>query len=244
MNLLEKNLNNINLRTKDLVHMSKRILQNNIIPNNNHLLLELIANPVNLINNNKIWVDKSQNSPLTLTNITYSDGALILNGVNSEINTNIPQADLVKGYTIGVRFYSEDWSNYRGLWGIHTGSNLGLLGLQANASAPGMGISHHGGYCLNIPYAKLLVNHWHTVIFTYSVMEDSIAVVNGTEFERSRAFTKLNPTGNLLIGRGYNHETRYFKGKLSHFILYNRTMNVEEMFELENYIKSTIYEVV
>ena len=240
MTLLEKNLITINQRVKDMVYKSKRIMRNDTIPSETNLLLELKGDGKSVISDNTLWVDTNNNTTKTLSNATVDseDGSVIFNGVNTLLNTGIYQSALKNGYTIAIRMFPSDWSNYRGVWGIHYGSNYGGA-MQANSGVEGITIFHHNHPDhITVAYEKLVPNRWHTIVFSYSNTGKAMVVIDGTLEYEIDTFGELLPYNYLVIGRGHVSSDRYYKGKISNCIVYDRGLNKEEMLELDNYMST------
>lgn len=240
MTLLERNLDIINTKVKDMVHKSKRVMRNDVIPCNHNLLLELKIDGKSIISDNTLWVDSNNNTTKTLTNATIDseDGSVIFNGVSTLLNTGISQSSLVNGYTIAIRLFPDDWSNYRGVWGIHYGSNYGCA-MQANSGTNGIDIFHHNHPDhINISYEKLVPNRWHTLVFSYSKTGKGMVVIDGILEYEIDTYGELLPYNYLVIGRGHESSDRYYKGKISNCIVYDKGLTKEEMLELDNYMST------
>lgn len=243
MTLLEKNLRSIKQRVDNMVHTTKRVLDSNIIPSCDKLLLELNASK-NSILSNGIWVDTNNNNAITLNNATKdSDNTLLLNGTSTYFNTNISQSSLVNGYTIAIRFKPTQWNNYKGLWGYHSSYGTGLVGFQHEDTVLSMSHIYSGmtdENVVRVPVSEFPLNNWYTIILTYDL--------NNTRFYykdniiEDKHFKPLQAYDYLYIGKAYNTSDRYFKGNISHVIVYNRALEKEEALELYDYINAEVIE--
>lgn len=238
MTLLEKNLNIINNKVKDLKHMSQLIKGDNVLPSVNGLLLELNSTKNSIINNT-VWVDKNNNNLIYLTGAsTDTDNTLLFNGTSTYFNTGIYQSALVNGYTIAVRFKPTQWSNYKGLWGDHSSYGTGLVGFQHEDTV--FSLSHitsgmTAENVIQIPATEFPINNWYTIILTYSTTDYTRLFYND-KVKEDIQFMPLDAYSQLCIGRAYNNSDRYFKGNMSHVIIYNRALNKSEVQDLYNYI--------
>lgn len=162
--------------------------------------------------------------------------SLLFNGVDTEIDTGVPQSALVDGFTIVLHMNPKAWNNYRGVFGIH--QDGGINGLQYVDDGIYITIFGADGHQVDtkLSTSQLPINSWSTFILSWSNGR-SVVYINGELVdEKNNAAKRLKPVGNLIVGKAAPYADRYFKGNMSHFIVYNRALSEEEITEMTNYI--------
>lgn len=187
-------------------------------------------------------------------NVIYKfipDSPKYFNGIDTIIDTGLPQAAMVDGYTIVARIYPTDYSDNRGLFGIY-GMNKdyrGIVGLQFIQSSSETSLKNaltfrhyidEKEYMIGIPTSKIPLNNYHIVICSYDGGNIGKLYVKDTLISVNEHFAPLVPLDNLIIGKGANNPNRYFKGNISHFIVYNKALNQEEITEIVTEIEGGI----
>lgn len=186
------------------------------------------------------WKNLINNTNVVVSNGGWDNNALVFNGSNTEFNSGVAQSTLSGGYTMALRIKPDRWENNNGLIGLHYSANNGICGLQYYASKISYQHYNNGGV-LNLTVSDIPVNNWNVIIITYNSSTGLIKViVNGVL--KGSATALLNPNGDVIIGRAGNltEAARYFKGNMSHLIIYDKVLTDSEISELNNYIQYTI----
>jgi len=188
---------------------------------------------------NTKWVNLVNNSSINITGSSWDDNSLVFNGSNTQFDTGILQSTLTAGYTFIFRIKPTNWNNYRGLFGLHGGSRQGIVGLQYQDG--NIVYSNKPDSNANISFSSnlLSINNWHTVVCSYDGRYSYISIDGKNIGTTSNAVT-LSGMNNLIVGRAFNSNDRYFKGNMSHAILYNRVLSSSEIYKVMNYINNTI----
>lgn len=207
-----------------------------LIPILNGLVLDLEANSDNVTNSDGvIWTDNINSKQISINNGSVdTDNSIIFNGANTSFDSGITQEKLKNGYTVITRIRPTEWGNYKGVFGLH--GSAGLVGLQYQA-----GLIHYSHLpiktYITISPDVLSTNTWHTVACSYYGTAGKI-YVDG-ELVASGKLDTLSPLGNLIFGYCYNDTDRYFKGNISHCIVYNRELSDLEIKTVNDYIEDT-----
>lgn len=190
--------------------------------------------------NGLVWSDDITNKQITIKNGSVAnDNSIVFNGVNTEFDTGVAQQEMVGGYTIVLRINPQDWSNNRGVCGIHTETSNGLVGIAGLQYVDGViGFAHagSGGVKISLTPDDLPVNNWSTFIITSDGNNRCVAYINGEIVGTSENHGILRPHGNLIIGKGHTNSNRFFKGSMSHFVLYNRVLTENEVKKVNAYV--------
>lgn len=187
------------------------------------------------------WIDTQTHKSISITSPSWdvSNKVLSFNGTTTQFNTGIAQSTLEKGYTIITRLIPTQWNNFRGIYGLHIGGTGGINGFQWFAS-DNINYSHGLNTVIVVNQAvELPVNQYAIIMTTYNAetRKYSVYINNkliGTQTEQ------LHGVDNLIVGKAYNASDRYFKGYMSHFIVYDREVTDDERNELIKYINDTI----
>lgn len=185
-------------------------------------------------NNSTTSIKNLVNGNVASTNAVYNTDGFTFS--TATIDTKVAQSSITSAYTIAFRIYPTNWSGYRGIYGYH---NNGNNGLTAQCSGSEIEFGHYGVASLTISTSAIPVNQWSTVIITYNGSTLKM-YINSTNVTYSKSMGNLRATGNVVYGRSYDRDSnRYFAGKMSHFILYNRCISDAEITLLNTYIQST-----
>lgn len=207
-----------------------------LIPVLNGLVLDLEANSNNVANSDGvIWIDNINSKQISINNGSVdTDNSIIFNGTNTSFDSGITQDELKNGYTVITRIRPIEWGNYKGVFGLH--GSAGLVGLQYQD-----GLIYYSHLPIKnkitISPDVLAVNAWHTVTCSYYGTAGKI-YVDG-KLVASGKLDTLSPLGNLIFGYCYNDTNRYFKGNISHCIVYNRELSDSEIKIINDYIEDT-----
>ena len=220
------------------LELSELILtENDYLPVKEGLILDLEAEEKNIdANNGIIWKDKANLRDISITNAAIdADNSIIFNGINTEFNSGIAQSEMVNGYTLIFRLKPTEWKNYRGVYGLH--GDGGFSGLQHVDGE--LHVSNVGGAGVVLSLTQVPINTWTIVIIVLDTNNKTFSVYLNGEIakELSNANTTVKPYGNLIIGKAFNSNDRFFKGNMSHCILYNRALSEQEVVDINNYIE-------
>lgn len=206
------------------------------------LALDNRYNDTDLHHNNEIsyWYNLVDSSLVSIPSPSFTDIGLKFNGVDFHIETPIEQSTLANGYTICLIINPEEWSNYRGVFGLHADNNVGLVGLQSkyldieyNNSLPLEGVS--------IPRDKIMTNTWHSIICVYNINECKVyvdGVIYGPAVQDG-----FTPYDKLVFGYSFNSYNRHFKGIMNSIFVYNRALSNDEINSVHYYLLSSIAEI-
>lgn len=199
------------------------------------LSLECKQNNISDTSTGVICIDGVTSKSITVSNaIINQDYSIRFNGSSTEFNSGIAQSSLTNGYTIIVRIKPEEWKNYRGVYGLHTGSN-GIVGFQYGDGAISCG--HIGGSgSLSASTAQIPINAWSTVAVTYDGASYAQMYVNGDLISATESIGSIIANGNLIFGKAFNDTNRFFKGDISHCLVYNRALAKSEIQAVTSYI--------
>lgn len=167
----------------------------------------------------------------------------------TKIDTGIPQTDLVNGYTIIIRAYPTNYSNFRGIFGLMSNEGgpgsgeCGICGLQFALDTihnselmfyhypyKGTDYTQYRVQQVGIPTEQFPVNNWYIFAVTYDGINTGKGYVNGRLIEETSSFQPLVPYNNITIGITLEADSnRYFKGQISDFQIYNKCLTQEEI---------------
>lgn len=189
------------------------------------------------------WIDEINGKTISITNGSVTDNTMCFNGY-TEFDTGISHSQLVNGYTIITRINPSSWGNYKGIAGLHGGNpGKGLVVLQYENGDIKSGnidgtISQIG---TTIKSNQLPTNTWNIATVTYDKATGyGVAYVNKEEISRSGSYGSLTPFGNLIAGKAYASSERYYRGYMSHFLVYDRALTSEEISEVIDYINKRL----
>ena len=229
----------------ECLNLSKEIIGTRVFPSNpvnNGLMLNLVGalnNGTSFETDNKIWKNLVDNYSISVSNAIWNyEKALIFNGIDTQFDSGIGQGSLTNGYTIVLRINPTEWKNYRGIFGFHNNTK-GISGLQYNNGVI-TAINIGGSNVIAFSTEQLSVNKWHIVTIVNDEDGNGRAYINGKLIASVTGYGKLTALGNVIIGRANNSADRYFKGKMSHCLIYNRALNGEEVKQINNYVINTI----
>lgn len=160
----------------------------------------------------------------------------MFNGTSTEFNTGIPQADLAEGFSIIMRIKPTEWGNYRGLFGLHSSSNTGIVGLQYENG--NLVFNLLNGSSIAIPATSVPINIWSTVAITCSAEGNTNVYINNI-LVATKTLGAVKPLNNLIIGRAFAGSNRFFKGKMSHLFIVKGALLAGEIEDINDYIKGT-----
>lgn len=175
------------------------------------------------------------------------------NGSTTYIDTGLPQADLVEGYTVVIRMKSSRWGHYTSLFGDYgmSDDHRGIVGLQYVDSAQS-GINNVLTYrhyiddktkMIGIPVSYVPTGKYHIMVCSYDGGTIGKTYVGDQLIYTNTYFAMLVPMNNLIIGRSTNSNTnRYFQGTISHFTVYDKCLSQEEITQVVSQIKEEVGE--
>lgn len=225
------------------LELSELILtENDYLPVKEGLILDLEAEQENIDTSSGVtWKDPTNLKDISVSNAAVdTDNSIIFNGTNTEFDTGITQESLLTGYTILLRIKPNKWGNHRGVCGIHietTDGLSGIAGLQYVNGVIGFAHAGSGGVKVSLTENDLPVNEWSTIIITSDGNNNCYAYINGELVGTSNNHGILKPYGNLIIGKGHNNADRFFKGNISHCMIYSRPLEEQEVVDINNYIE-------
>ena len=206
------------------------------------LALDNRYNDVTLQHSNEIsyWYNLADYTSMTIPSPSFTDSGLKFDGYNFYIETPVEQSTLVNGYTVCLVINSEQWSNYRGVFGLHGDNNAGLVGLQSQSNYVlyNNSLSLDG---LSIPHDKIAINTWHSIICVYNVSECKV-YVDGIMYGPT-AQGEFSPYGKLVFGYSFNSYNRHFKGIMNSIFVYNRALSNDEIDSVHSYLLNSIAEI-
>ena len=206
------------------------------------LALDNRYNDVTLQHSNEIsyWYNLVDNTSMTIPSPSFTDIGLKFNGVDFHIETPIEQSTLVNGYTVCLVINSEQWSNYRGVFGLHGDNSVGLVGLQSQSNY----VLYNNSLSLDgveIPHDKIAINTWHSIICVYNVSECKV-YVDGIMYGPT-AQGEFSPYGKLVFGYSFDSYNRHFKGIMNSIFVYNRALSNDEINSVHYYLLRSIEEI-
>lgn len=206
------------------------------------LALDNRYNDVTLQHSNEIsyWYNLADNTSMTIPSPSFTDSGLKFDGYNFHIETPVEQSTLVNGYTVCLVINSEQWSNYRGVFGLHGENNAGLVGLQSQGNY----VMYNNSLSLDgllIPHDKIAINTWHSIICVYNVSECKV-YVDGIMYGPT-AQGEFSPYGKLVFGYSFNSYNRHFKGIMNSIFVYNRALSNDEIESVHSYLLNSIAEI-
>lgn len=206
------------------------------------LALDNRYNDVNLQHSNEInyWYNLVDSSLVSIPSPSFTDIGLKFNGVDFHIETPVEQSTLVNGYTVCLVINSEQWTNYRGVFGLHGKNNAGLVGLQSehNYVVYNNSLSLEG---VSIPRDKIAINTWHSIICVYNINECKVyvdGVIYGPAVQDG-----FTPYDKLVFGYSYDSFNRHFKGIMNSIFVYNRALSSDEINSVQYYLLRSIEEI-
>lgn len=206
------------------------------------LALDNRYNDVTLQHSNEIsyWYNLADNTSMTIPSPSFTDIGLKFNGADFHIETPIEQSTLVNGYTICLIINPEEWSNYRGVFGLHGENNNGLIGLQSqgNHVVYNNSLSSEG---VSIPHDKIMTNTWHSIICVYNINECKVyvdGIIYGPAVQG-----EFIPYDKLVFGYSFDSYNRHFKGIMNSIFVYNRALSNNEINSVHYYLLRSIEEI-
>ena len=200
-------------------------------------------------------VSRKNNNATLINRPTYNSlnsGSLVYNGTNNytQVNSAIPS---ISSFTVCVWFYPTAIASYNNILDCYNINNVGPR-LEMNSSgnlawlysstATNSGPQYYNHTIMN---SGLAVNTWHHICITY----DSSAGIDGTSIgyynglavsiaiQRFGSVTGkyVGSMNNITIGTGFNL-ARYFAGRISQTVIYNRALSASEILKNYNSTKS------
>jgi hypothetical protein len=189
------------------------------------------------------WADLSGlgNNGTLVNGVGYSSdtaGSLVFDGTNDRVDCGTTLPDTISGtngFTIEVCAYPENSQNaYADIWGNHNEPYKGIV-LQQNGSnlnqynwAFGVGTAWKNGsnffYLTTRQYNHLVCIRAYPYCYTY---------LNGVLIDTSGPHNDslvVNSVYNLQLGVGWHLDSsRYWRGRLSNFKVYNRALSAAEV---------------
>lgn len=149
------------------------------------------------------------------------------NNTGTMIDTGISQADMSNGYCIAMVITPTAWSSYRGIFGYHESTSQGLCGLQCEGNTLNYACFPSSGIRLNV--STVPINTKQQIVVNYDPATGLTTIYrNGIALGSA---TMGGPTafGNIIIGRAFASDNRYYKGTIHSFDIYNREATAEEL---------------
>ena len=227
--------------------LSRVILgEENSNPVQQSLLLNLEANIENVISSSGVtWKDNINLKSISIPNGSISsDYSVLFNGTNTYFDSGIPHSQLVNGYTVITRIKPYTWNNYKGIGGLHGGNPGKGLALWQYVDGT-INCGNVDGTIAQIgtilTAEQIPINEWTILITTYDKATGyGISYIGKEEVDRAANYGSLTPLSNLIVGKAFDSPDRYFYGNMSHFMVYNRALSVNEVEQVVDYITSTI----
>jgi len=180
------------------------------------------------------WFDLSQNSnDGTLTNgptfNSANGGSIVYDGVDDVVTCNLVSSN-ANNITVEVWFKATTLPGDRGLFYNGNGGSSGY-GFQfgaCGAIATTLYVFFGGISCNVVSYGGLVTNTWYQAVYTRTTTPSvsNLLYVNGIPVSANTTTNPNTPSGNTIIGSGYN-------GYISLVRHYNRTLSASEI--LQNY---------
>jgi hypothetical protein len=203
------------------------------------------------------WYDLSGNGNNgTLTNgPTFSDNSLVFDGSNDYSVSGTLEGSFTN-FSVIVWFYPTSITNYENVIDCNYAYNgtTGNIGPRLEIDSGGglrwiysqdttSNSNFYSHYSLG---SGLVANKWYHVAITYNGSSNSsVSYYNGNSSGNSRGLVGsatgfLGSFTNVNIGRGFSlgGVERYFTGKISNSLIYNRTISSEEVLQNYNATKS------
>lgn len=185
-------------------------------------------------------IDLTRLNTVTAVNLTYNNNnTFSFDGVDDRIDCGTNFSSVITGtnnFSIECWVYPENTqATYADIWGNHTDNVTGIV-CQQNASIVnqyswgwGNGVSWATSGTSN--FFNLTALTWNHLIAIRSGTS-LLTYLNGILIDTVTNSTSVspNPSFNFQVGTGYNlGSTRYFKGNVSNFKIYNRALTPEEV---------------
>ena len=155
---------------------------------------------------------------------------------NTEIDTQVAQSNIASAYTIFITINPTAWNNYRGIFGLHGGSpEKGLVGFQYESGQVKWTHIGSSGYA-NIYSSVSTLNTDYDLILTFGSQKLNIWC-NNSQIITDTSLSNLNAYGNIILGRAFSSNDRYFAGKLGYCYIYNRVLTSSEISQMKEYIE-------
>lgn len=161
-------------------------------------------------------------------------------GVDDVYDTGIAQASLTNGYTILMRVKSTEWVNYRGIFGKHgVGGICGFQYEKGTIYYRHWQVEGQQGNAFTLTTEQLSLDNWHILAITFSKTEGVKGYLENTLVGSNENLLDVIPFDNLILGTAYTGSNRFFKGDISHFIVYDRALQETELSSVYEYIVKT-----
>lgn len=194
------------------------------------------SNPESYPGSGTTWFDLSGNNNhgTLLNGVAYSDGVMILDGIDDKINcgTNFT---ITNQLTMSIWVYNEGGNSpYARIIGVEN-VWIGTNDVRYSQSLRFFG----SGIDIYFPITPIVLNTWSNI--TYKYAGDGIELwVNGVYYSKIAKTGNLNPIGTtpLTIGGRMSDNLRQLKGKISSALIYNRALTSTEILNNYNATKS------
>ena len=181
------------------------------------------------------WKDLSgHGNDLTLYNFGntstsgWSDNALNFDGVNDYGNVTTLENYMKGDFTISLRFYTEQYNNYRGLFGNHMGGGDTQEGIVAQFDNSILYVGHHGK-SVGLDH-ELVTNKEITLTILMSTSIGIKAYINGNFVQQVPISTQATlRDANFWVGKSLDRAERYFIGRMNNFMIYDRLLSDSEI---------------
>lgn len=187
-------------------------------------------------NNATVWKDLSGNeNDLTLSNLGndstsgWGDNTLNFDGIDDFGTVTTIQNILSGETTISTRIYSEQYNNYRGIYGNHYGPYGSVVGILNQFQNEMLRIGYNSNI-VDLSYTDVC-NKYITLTVQMGASVGTKVYINGNLIKESKNET-TNPNvngANFWIGKSNDSADRYFSGKMNNFMIYNRILTDSEI---------------
>lgn len=187
-------------------------------------------------NNATVWKDLSGNGNDSVlsnfgndTTSGWGDDVLNFDGIDDFGTVTTIQNILSGETTISTRIYSEQYNNYRGIYGNHYGTYGSVVGILNQFQDEMLRIGYNSNI-VDLRYTDV-TNKYITLTVQMGASVGTKVYINGNLISESKnEATNPNVNGaNFWIGKSYDSVDRYFSGKMNNFMIYNRILTDSEI---------------
>ena len=181
------------------------------------------------------WKDLSGNgNDLTLSNFGntstsgWSTNALNFDGVDDFGTVSTIQNILSGETTISTRIYSEQYNNYRGIYGNHSGNYDYVNGILAQYENNLLRIGYNSNI-VDINYSDVNNKNITLTVQMGASIGTKVYINGSLVSEVKNEETNPSASNEFWIGRSLNNTNRYFIGQMNNFMIYNRILSDSEI---------------
>lgn len=181
------------------------------------------------------WKDLSENgNDLTLSNFGntstsgWSTNALNFDGVDDFGTVSTIQNILSGETTISTRIYSEQYNNYRGIYGNHSGNYDYVNGILAQYQNNLLRIGYNSNIA-DINYSDVNNKNITLTVQMGASIGTKVYINGSLVSEVKNEETNPSASNEFWIGRSLNYTNRYFIGQMNNFMIYNRILSDSEI---------------